>query len=374
MMAVSPVDGFSRTAMSMSSSSSTSTSEMAQLNRGRLLEALSSPSGKLTISPEIVIPEPTDPTAILLQASAIKTLSERIRVKAKANAALIVGSIESLRKFVEEQEVCRGNFPGPVPVIYYGSSSGNAEELECSELMQALGEIGAAGVVVPVFGGSVVNSLDDIGLDDALAAKCSEAMANGVVPLPEVVLANGLGWGEEDVENLVEKLSAACGMEPVSIILTVNTPEEEDTEEKGEDESKVDDYASLPKVPKALGRKTPILGSVRVTAGQNRMGAYIATLKDAGFTGAFLRSDCVPGFRMNPDLDVVGGFWSAAIGDLKSLKSKNFRFRSKVALATDVPMAWYNYQKDIMESGALGSAETGGESALDPDSGDYSGF
>jgi len=366
--------------MSMSSSSSTSTSEMAQLNRGRLLEALSSPSGKLTISPEIVIPEPTDPTAILLQASAIKTLSEKIRVKAKANAALIVGSIESLRKFVEEQEVCRGNFPGPVPVIYYGSSSGNAEELECSELMQALGEIGAAGVVVPVFGGSVVNSLDDIGSDDALAAKCSEAMANGVVPLPEVVLANGLGWGEEDVQNLVEKLTAACGMEPVSIILTVNALEEEDTEETGEDESNeeskvdADASASLPKVSKALGRKTPILGSVRVTAGQNRMGAYIATLKDAGFTGAFLRSDCVPGFRMNPDLDVVGGFWSAAIGDLKSLKSKNFRFRSKVALATDVPMAWYNYQKDIMESGALGSAETGGESALDPDSGDYSGF
>lgn len=40
---------------------------------------------------------------------------------------------------------------------------------------------------------------------------------------------------------------------------------------------------------------------------------------------------------MNPDLKVVGGFWSAAIGDMKSLKSKNFNFRSKVKLEKDVP-------------------------------------
>ena len=77
---------------------------------------------------------------------------------------------------------------------------------------------------------------------------------------------------------------------------------------------------------------------------------------------------------MNPDLAVVGGFWSAAISDLKSLKSKNFSFRSKVKLSKDVPMEWYNYQKDVMDSGALGMPGSGGGDGLNPEAGDYKGF
>jgi hypothetical protein len=67
------------------------------------------------------------------------------------------------------------------------------------------------------------------------------------------------------------------------------------------------------------------------------MNAATARLSSRNFQGAFLRADCVPGYRLNPDLKVVGGFWSAAIGDMKSLKSKNFNFRSKVKLEKDVP-------------------------------------
>ena len=50
-------------------------SEQAQLTRGRLYEALRSPSGKLTYSPEIIIPEPSDPTALLLQGNEVKKIS-----------------------------------------------------------------------------------------------------------------------------------------------------------------------------------------------------------------------------------------------------------------------------------------------------------
>ena len=35
---------------------------------------------------------------------------------------------------------------------------------------------------------------------------------------------------------------------------------------------------------------------------------------------------------------------------------------------------WYNYQKDIMDSGALGKSGGGGGGDLNPDSGDYKGF
>ena len=56
-------------------SMSTSCNERSELSRGRLKEALYSPSGKLTFSPEIIIPEPTDPTALLLQSSEVAKMS-----------------------------------------------------------------------------------------------------------------------------------------------------------------------------------------------------------------------------------------------------------------------------------------------------------
>ena len=36
-------------------------------------------------------------------------------------------------------------------------------------------------------------------------------------------------------------------------------------------------------------------------------------------------------------------------------------------------MEWYNYQKDIMDSGALGGP-VGGAGDINPDAGDYKGF
>jgi len=104
------------------------------------------------------------------------------------------------------------------------------------------------------------------------------------------------------------------------------------------------------------------------------MGASVKNYKEFGYTGTVLRCDCIPGIRMNPDLDLVGGFWSAAIGDLKSTRSKTFNFRSKVPLDKDVPMEWFNYQKDIMDSGALGGPDDAGVSSLEQSNGDYQGF
>lgn len=49
--------------------------ESAQQTRGKLAEALSSPSSKLTISPEVLIPVPNDPTALLLQGTKVTQLS-----------------------------------------------------------------------------------------------------------------------------------------------------------------------------------------------------------------------------------------------------------------------------------------------------------
>jgi hypothetical protein len=45
-----------------------------------------------------------------------------------------------------------------------------------------------------------------------------------------------------------------------------------------------------------------------------------------------------------------------------------------VKLEKDIPMAWYNYQKDVMESGALGGSGAGADPTLNSDAGDYKGF
>ena len=169
-------------------------------------------------------------------------------------------------------------------------------------------------------------------------------------------------WGEKEMEGLVSKISELYGEDPVSILLTVNPI----------DMGNPTGPVSLPKMAKALGKRTPIIGSVRVQAGENRMRAEIARFKEAGFTGALLRSECMPGLRMKLDLDFVGAFWSACIADLKSLKSKNFNFVSRNWMDKSASLEWAKYQQSVIESGALGDPET--SVGLNTANGDYKGF
>ena len=92
-------------------------SSRAQTARSRLSEAFRSPSKKLTLHPEIVLPEPSDPTALLLRASEVSKLSEVLRTRAKANAVFVEGTVDALAPMGKEQEDARGNFPGPIPLF-----------------------------------------------------------------------------------------------------------------------------------------------------------------------------------------------------------------------------------------------------------------
>ena len=354
-----------------------------------LQQSLSSPSGKLTLSPEIVIPEPTDPTALLLQATEVTKLSQKVRTVAKANAALVAGSVNALKTFCVEQEDARGNFPGPVPAIALSDGT------ECSpEVLADIANAGAVGILLPVNGGDEIDSVEDISAgegSEVWKSNFAAALKSGLQPIPEVCLAGGEGvetkWNEEQVTALVEAIAAQCdGVDPVGVLLTINIPEVEtaNDDEDGEgssDESEEDIVIPLPQVPKSLAKKVPILGSVRAVAGGGRMGLKTRNLKKAGFTGAFLRRECVPGLTSTiTDLEAVSGFWSAAISDLKSVKSKSFGFRANldgVDESMRLPNEWYKYQKSVMESGALG--DIGGDMAdasadLDTASGDYKGF
>lgn len=323
------------------------TSEAAQFARAQLQQAFSSPSGKLTLSPEICVPEPRDPTAILLQGPAITQLSSSIRVKAKANAAFLTSdTLGSFRAFCKEQEEARGNFPGPVPVVYCGTENRYITKL--LEDMEDVTGTGVTAVMVSVNEGSEISSLDDISTGDADWLKISKsALDGGVQPIPEIVVKDSTAttWKEEEMEALVGKLSDVMGGEPVCVVVTINpTSSDEESEEPSEP-------LPLPTVPKSLGKRVSILASVRAGAGGGRMGEETRRIKEAGFTGALLRRECVPGFPKSPSIEFSADFWSACIGDLKSTRSKTFNFRSKNNMEKQLATQWANYQQDVMDSG-----------------------
>lgn len=354
-----------------------SPSEAAQLTRARLQQALSSPSGKLTLSPEIFVPEPNNPTAILLQGPAITQLSTNIRDKARANAVFLgADSLGSYRTFCKEQDEARGNFPGPVPVIY--SATLNDDATEYFEDIREISEMGVSGVLVSVNEGSEISSLDEIcGDAETLWLKmCNAALECGLQPIPEIAVKYTAAavWKEEEIKGLVEKLSDLIGEDPVSILISIN-PSNSEEDNSGDDTTlERAETLQLPVIPRALGKRIPILASVRTGAGAGRLGEETARIKASGFTGAVLRRECVPGFPANPSLEFSSDFWSACIGDLKSTRSKTFNFRSKNNMETNVATQWANLQTNVMDSGALGDMADSAPPGFDPDAGDYQGF
>ena len=345
-------------------------SPRAEIARLRLADAFRSPSGKITLHPEVVLPEPSDPTALLLRSTEVTKLSTVMRTKAKANGLFVEGTVDAISPLGKEQESARGNFPGPVPIIF---SMSNIDEFD-GEKLESLANIdGVEGVLIPFCNGKGIESV--MSYTEAVEGKpfttlCGDVWAAGMQPIPEIIVSKGSEWNEDDVVRLVDAVKDTCGgLDPVSIVFTSEESGPDDQEEPEEDLSTPDIT-----IPEIVEDRLAFVGSIRTTAGEGRMNQAISQLRSCNFNAAFLRADCVPGYRMNPDLNVVGGFWAAALSDLKSLKSKSFSFRSKVKLEKDVPMEWYNYQKDVMESGALGKTGGGPDPTLNTDAGDYKGF
>lgn len=279
----------------------------------------------------------------------------------------VEGSVDALTPLGKEQESARGNFPGPVPII----CSLNIDDIDKDRLESLANIDGVEGVLVPFCVTKGISSVDSYAEEISgkpLTELCGDIWAAGMQPIPEIIVSKGSEWNDEQVISLIDAVKDTCGgLDPVSIVFT-SQESEEDSEEAND--------LSTPEItiPTSIKKRLAFVGSIRTTAGEGRMNQAISQLSSCNFSAAFLRADCVPGYRMNPDLNVVGGFWAAALSDLKSLKSKSFSFRSKVKIENDVPMAWYNYQKDVMDSGALGLSGGGPDPTLNTDAGDYKGF
>ncbi len=305
-----------------------------------LQDAFRTLTGKLSHSPEIVLPQPTDPTALLLLSNSITLLSEGLRKKAKASTAWISSSnLENVATFVNEQEDARGNFPGPLSVIYCGPATSGETAFSADDIAKT----GVSGVVLPIEG--VMNSADDDMSLDKYSEIFQTYISSNLEVIPEVTL--GFDYAPEcNVEELVDTITKdLCGSdEPAAILLSVNSGTIEGRR-SDEDEDIVvvdDEKISLPSIPKDVNKRVPILGSVNCAA--NIISQCAPKFKSAGFSGTVLRADCVPGgSRINPDLGFVTEFWEYIVSDLKSLRSKSFGFRTKtegLKLKKDLPSEW----------------------------------
>jgi hypothetical protein len=250
-------------------------------NIKKLSSAFSSPSGKLTLSPEILIPEPKDATSILLLANAVQTLSERIRL-CKANAAFIRGSVSSLQTFTNEQATANGNFPGPVPTVYCCSNE-NWADVDLSDIASA----GADGVLIELN----TNEYEAKSIDEIVAKSepwvnfWHAALRAGLQPIPEIRIekADVVLLTEDYITTLVNSITERTGTEPLAVILTMS---------QSIVETETDNPVFPPKIPKGLAKRIPIIGSVRAASHDNRLYDETIHYKDAGYTGTFLRWDC----------------------------------------------------------------------------------
>lgn len=137
----------------------------------------------------------------------LKILSMQLRRSAKA-AAIWSSDVESIAKLVKEQESARGDFPGPLPVIYSGS-------LSDADVVKTVVDGGVTAVVAD-YGASldeaVTSLLSEVGiiwkvssLDEMKEVQQSENMGN-VILLSKEVLPASIDDDASD-DELAESLS-----------------------------------------------------------------------------------------------------------------------------------------------------------------------
>ena len=258
------VYGFSSSSSLLSSSTSTtslslSTSSLPNNNnnnnnevlleqrRNRLSQAISSVTKKLTYSPELVLPEPMDWTAIALQTHAITGLSKQLR-HAKANVIVLQASITALQTMTSEQAtVLPGTFPESVPIVYTipsSSSSDNDNDKENDDndknpkndlfttQWNEISQAGADGVLISVQSSDLLSSSSSESSSESSSSswieQCQTAMKCGLQPIPELLINNNNNQDTNDsypspISHCVNEICTALGFDPVAMVVTTTS-------------------------------------------------------------------------------------------------------------------------------------------------------
>ncbi|KAL7576703.1 hypothetical protein ACA910_005628 [Epithemia clementina (nom. ined.)] len=420
-------------------SSSSSLDTLRQQRANRLAQALSSPSGKMTYSPELALGEkPLDWTAIALEANAVQGLSKTLR-DAKANAIVLQGSLTALQTCALEQETVLGRFPGPVPIIYCWTTTTTTtnddddDETPLQDQLLEISNAGADGLLVSVevddawtTTSTLLSTSTSMSTTAPWVQVCQSALDCGLQPIPELLVPTSMTGSNNhkaaSVSQWVDQVCTLLGFDPVALLLTIrnnhhhhNNNDDSNDAEPPEEEGSIHppdlSVATLPyycpqqdsnsdndvtstttttttSQRKRIKTRMPLLASIQRPTGEGRLQAESTRLKDeAGYlAGAVLRRQCLPpGLQLSSTsnnnhqkqyatiLELWGPFWASCLNDLKSTRSKSFSFRAKNQMEKSVATQWGNYQKSILESGALGDPKES-HSVVDEAAGDYKGF
>ena len=193
--------------------------EMAAGKRGPVAKALKKPTGALTVSFEF-----SKTAEHTLSELALTTLSMQLR-KNKA-AAVWTADLDSLAGFAAEQKTARGNFPGPLPVIYNGDTAQldaaatagasavvlNAGDLDKAEAVSKLG----MEIVWSVASEDDVGPIVDAGFGDAfLLAEANAQELATVLPKDAVKIAAMDSMQPDNAEIEAGRAIAAAGVKSV---------------------------------------------------------------------------------------------------------------------------------------------------------------
>ena len=288
------------------------------------LGALRSPAGKITLSPEV-----TTRGVSVVPAEDIEELSRIYRQFAKA-AVVVVRDSAMLAGVVKEQQSVLGDFPGPCPVVYRPDPSPLDDGFTIVQTA-VLHDASAVAVQLSV---NADGSLADSDAK-ALEALVASAKSLGVTVIPELL---GVPLNDEEAASTSVRSASLSAGGAKFVFLASNS---EDIDRSG---------AATIALSSDVIKEVAVVGVVDVPPGQDLLKETVKGLEESGLAGVILAESCVP-----EQLGVVdsGRYFAAAVSNLRSTASENFRVRLK-SFSTEgggKPSEWMKYINTVEKEG-----------------------
>lgn len=135
----------------------------------------------------------------------MEILSQELR-KAKA-ASIWTSSLLAVEQFAKEQSAAKGNFPGPSPIVYFGSDDVGME----SETLAKVQELGASAIVLDA-DAVIADSFGDVNVDIICKVDSVEAIGKVVDAGFEYAFLIPGDAADADVTDMLSAIPKSAGL------------------------------------------------------------------------------------------------------------------------------------------------------------------
>ncbi|KAG8458548.1 hypothetical protein KFE25_003083 [Diacronema lutheri] len=273
----------------------------------------------------------------------IRGMSEKLRA-ARVSCVAVRGMGDLLTHVAAEQARARGEFPGPIAVVY---------EQPVGEPLDALdpAAVAAAGASAVLLAAPAALPCADAELDAALAALAPVLHACADAGLEAVVELAVSGAAEWDAARAGAQLARTEDVTACAALLLAL---------RGD--------AVVP-LPDALRGR--VVAGLRLPWSQ--IDGTCDALRSAGYCGALLRSECMP--MAAATVADWGEFWAGVVGSARSNKSKSVTVMVARQQKVNAMAAYVEKVKASGQFDELGEGSSlGATQGLDTARGDYVGF